>query len=113
MDFVLLLAILISCVAVVVAFSMLYAMRAGKKKKKEEPLEVPEVRERGSLKMEPSVTSAEAKKARDELRMLDLEREILSHAIRRLYEAQAEGKISELISAAITRARDRGRELAK
>ncbi len=36
-----------------------------------------------------------ASTAKDELRMLDLEREILGDAIRRLYEAQAEGKISE------------------
>lgn len=34
-------------------------------------------------------------RARDELRILDLEREILSGAIRRLYEAHAEGKITE------------------
>jgi len=84
--------------AVLVALIMLYAMRGGKKKKKEEPLEVPEVPEVGerwSLKVERSVASADAKRAQDELRILDLEREILSHAIRRLYEAQAEGKISE------------------
>jgi hypothetical protein len=93
-----LLLILISSVAVLVALLMLYAMRRGKKKKKEEPLEVtevPEVSERWPLKVERSVTSADAKKAQDELRILDLEREILSHAIRRLYEAQAEGKITE------------------
>ena len=94
MDFVLLLFI-VTCVAVAAALLMLYAMRAGKKEKKEEPLEAPEVKERWPLKVEPSVTSTDAKKARDELRMLDLEREIVSHAIRRLYEAQAEGKISE------------------
>ena len=29
------------------------------------------------------------------IRLLDVEREILSYGIRRLYEAQAEGKISE------------------
>jgi len=84
--------------AVVVALLMLYAMRAGKKKKKEERLEVPEVpevSERWPLKVERSVTSADAKRAQDELRILGLEREILSHAIRRLYEAQAEGKITE------------------
>jgi hypothetical protein len=94
----LLLILIISCVAVLLAALMLYAMRSGKKKKKEELLEVPEVpevRERWPLKVERSVTSADAKKAQDELRILDLEREILSHAIRRLYEAQAEGKISE------------------
>jgi hypothetical protein len=33
--------------------------------------------------------------AKEELRILDLEREILSDAIRRLYEAHAEGKITE------------------
>ncbi len=42
-----------------------------------------------------SVQTTTASNAKDELRMLDLEREILSDAIRRLYEAQAEGKISE------------------
>ena len=94
----LLLILIISCVAVLLAALMLYAMRSGKKKKKEEQLEVPEVpevSERWPLKVERSVTSADAKRAQDELRILDLEREILSHAIRRLYEAQAEGKISE------------------
>jgi len=93
-----LLLILISCVAVLLAALMLYAMRGGKKKKKEGPLEVPEileVKEGWPLKVDRSVTSADAKKAQDELRLLDLEREILSHGIRRLYEAQAEGKISE------------------
>ena len=89
-----LLPILISCVAVLVVIIMLYAMKAGRKKK-EKPLEMPEVRERLPSKVERSVTSDDAKKARDELRTLDLEREILSYAIRRLYEAQAEGKISE------------------
>jgi hypothetical protein len=33
--------------------------------------------------------------AKDKLRILDLEREILSFAIRRLYQAKAEGKITE------------------
>ena len=80
--------------AVIVALLMLYAMKAGRRKK-EEPLEVPEVRERRPPEVGRSVTSDDAKKARDELRMLDLEREILGYAIRRLYEAQAEGKITE------------------
>ncbi len=42
-----------------------------------------------------SVQTTTASNAKDELRMLDLEREILSDALRHLYEAQAEGKISE------------------
>jgi hypothetical protein len=93
-SFDLLLLILISCVAVLLVILSLYMMKAGRKKK-EKPLEMPEVREMLPSKVERSVTSDDAKKAQDELRTLDLEREILSYAIRRLYEAQAEGKISE------------------
>jgi len=47
------------------------------------------------FKVTKSVQSNDASHAKDELRILDLEREILSDAIRRLYEANAEGKISE------------------
>jgi hypothetical protein len=36
-----------------------------------------------------------ASSAKDELRMLDLERDILGDALRKLYEAHAEGKITE------------------
>jgi hypothetical protein len=43
-----------------------------------------------------SVQSTDATKAKDELRILDLEREIVADAIRHLYEAQAEGKITEM-----------------
>jgi hypothetical protein len=46
-------------------------------------------------KLSKSIPSSSAVNAKDELRMLDLEREILGDAIRRLYEAQAEGKITE------------------
>jgi len=82
--------------AVFVALFFLYAMRTGGKKEKE-PLEAPPAVEEKwpPLKAERSVTVAEAKGARDELKTLDLEREILSFAIRRLYEAHAEGKITE------------------
>ena len=44
---------------------------------------------------EHTVTAEEAAKAREKLRTLELEREVLSDAIRRLYEAQVEGKITE------------------
>jgi hypothetical protein len=47
------------------------------------------------FKISKSVQTTTAFNAKDELRILDLEREILSDALRRLYEAQAEGKISE------------------
>lgn len=48
------------------------------------------------FKVSKSVQGTMANSAKDELRMLDLEREILGDAIRRLYEAQAEGKITEV-----------------
>jgi hypothetical protein len=47
------------------------------------------------FRLQKSIQTASAVNAKDELRMLDLEREILGDAIRRLYEAQAEGKITE------------------
>ncbi|MEM3536808.1 MAG: hypothetical protein QXF44_03445 [Candidatus Bathyarchaeia archaeon] len=47
------------------------------------------------FKIAKSVPKEEAQRAKEELRILDLEREILSDAIRRLYEASAEGKITE------------------
>ena len=47
------------------------------------------------FKVTKSVQTTDASHAKDELRILDLEKEILSDAIRRLYEAHAEGKISE------------------
>jgi len=42
-----------------------------------------------------TITTDMFQEARDKLRILELEREILSYAIRRLYEASAEGKITE------------------
>jgi len=91
--------IIVMAGAVAIALVLLYATRTEKKKKKE-PSEKPFVEARESwlaraLKTERTVTVDEAKKAKDELKTLDIEREILSYAIRRLYEAQAEGKITE------------------
>jgi len=82
--------------AVFVALFFLYAMKTGGKKEKE-PLEAPPAVEEKwpPLSAERIVTVAEAKRAMDELKTLDLEREVLSYAIRRLYEAHAEGKITE------------------
>jgi hypothetical protein len=77
------------------ALVFLYVTRAGKKKKKERLEAKFEAEEKWPLKAERSVTPIEVEKAQNELRVLDLEREILSYAIRRLYEAEAEGKISE------------------
>jgi hypothetical protein len=47
------------------------------------------------VKGEKTVTSFDAQKSKNELRLLDVEQEILSYGIRRIYEAQAEGKLSD------------------
>jgi hypothetical protein len=91
-------AVTVSFIAIVLV--LLYATRTGRKRKKAPPETSVVVEARESwltraLKTEHTVTTEEAKKAKDDLRALDLEREILSFAIRRLYEAQAEGKITE------------------
>jgi hypothetical protein len=47
------------------------------------------------FKVSKSVQTTMASDAKNELRILDLERDILGDALRRLYEAHAEGKITE------------------
>jgi hypothetical protein len=47
------------------------------------------------IKGEKTVTAFDAQKSKNELRLLDVEQEILSYGIRRIYEAQAEGKLSD------------------
>jgi hypothetical protein len=83
--------------AVTACLIVIYAMR--RRERKEEKLT-----EEGKAKMElkglpfkivKSVSPNEMTHAKGELRILDLEREILSDAIRRLYEAHADGKITE------------------
>src|SRR4030042_3773634 len=75
---------------------VIYAMRK-RVKKPEKPAEKPtiESERRFPFKSSKSVQANDASQAKDELRILELEREILSDAIRRLYKAHAEGKISE------------------
>ena len=84
-------------VVVVSLIAIIYAMRKREKK--------PEITQKTKAKPDlsglpfritKSVQTSDASQAKDELRILDVEREILSDAIRRLYEAQAEGKISEM-----------------
>jgi hypothetical protein len=84
-------------VVVAACLIILYAMRGrGKKMKKAPEEERLQASLRGlPFKITKSISSNEAGHAKDELRILELEREILSDAIRRLYEAHAEGKISE------------------
>jgi hypothetical protein len=81
--------------AVAITLLTLYTMKE-KTPKKQQPVKAPpETSEVWPSRIEHSVTTDDAKKAKEELRTLDVEREILSYAIRRLYEAEAEGKITE------------------
>jgi hypothetical protein len=82
--------------AIAIALFTLYATKGRKKVEEENLREVVETKESWlPLKPRHTVTRDEAKRAKKDLKMLELEREILSYAIRRLYEAQAEGRISE------------------
>lgn len=85
---------IIACIIVII---VIYAMRKRGKKEEAVPEEERQKMEFKGLpfKIAKSVPSDEATRAKEELRILDLEREILSDAIRRLYEAHAEGKITE------------------
>ena len=85
------LVVILACVIVI------FAMRLRKKQTKKTTIQSQaEIEFRGlPFKVTKSVQTRDASHAKDELRIRDLEREILSDAIRRLYEAHAEGKISE------------------
>lgn len=92
------LALTVIVVGVIVACSIIIfaVWRQGKKRKKPAEQDQLEPELRGyPFKVVKSVPKEEAAEAKDELRTLDLEREILSDAIRHLYEAHAEGKITE------------------
>jgi hypothetical protein len=89
----------IVAVAVIACTIVIYAMRKRVRKivttpRKEERLQI-QPSTPLPFKVVRSISSDDASQAREQLRILDLEREILSDAIRRLYEAQAEGKITE------------------
>ena len=84
-------------VAIVACGIVIFMMRRRDKKPKKTPKEPANYPMLSSspFKVTKSVQSTDAFHAKDELRTLDLEREILGDAIRRLYEAHAEGKINE------------------
>jgi len=88
---------LIALGAILACSITIYAMRRrGKKKEKLSEEEKPKMEFKAlPFRIERSISRDDATHAREELRTLDLEREILSGAIRRLYEAHAEGKITE------------------
>lgn len=88
---------LIALGAILACLITVYAMRRlGKKEEKLSEEEKPKMEFKAlPFRIERSISREDATRAREELRTLDLEREILSGAIRRLYEAHAEGKITE------------------
>ncbi len=105
----------VALVIIIAISTVVFAMRrVGSKKPKAEPKQEPQPQVQAPVQPKPnvglefaamptntpfriskSIQGTMAVTAKDELRMLDLEREILGDAIRRLYEAQAEGKINE------------------
>jgi len=84
--------LIVSAAAVLTSLLLYLTMRA--RGKKESPVTL-EVKEKWPLKTERTVAPEEADRAQEQARTLDIEREALSDAIRRFYEAQAEGKITE------------------
>ncbi len=93
-----LLPYLTAAVAVVAVLLIFYATRFRKTKVGDPVLPSPvqaEAAQKWRSRAQRSISSDDASGAKNELRTLSLEREILSDAIRRLYEAHAEGKITE------------------
>ncbi len=90
---------LVATIVVLASGFVLYAMKKREKKppvpSKQESQVDPFLPSSSGFRVSKSVQSNDAVRAKDELRILDLEREILGDAIRHLYEAHAEGKISE------------------
>jgi hypothetical protein len=86
-------------VVIIAVGTLIFAMRRyGKKsdpKKPQKNVDLDPEYSNLPFKVSKSVQTNMASSAKDELRMLDLERDILGDAIRKLYEAHAEGKITE------------------
>jgi hypothetical protein len=91
-----LLLIAIAFGTVIVALITIYLMRRSDKSSNELPPEViNETASPLSFSSQHTITPFDAQKSKKELRLLDVEQEILSFGIRRIYEAHAEGKIDE------------------
>jgi hypothetical protein len=91
-------ALIVTIVTVVIIASVIiviFGMRKRTKKPKKPEKTEAEPALGLPFRISKSVQTNDASHAKDELRILDLERDILSDAIRRLYEAHAEGKITE------------------
>ena len=92
--------IVLVSVVIIACGTVIFAMRRYEKKpvslKKTPQKSDPELEYSNiPFKISKSVQTTMASSAKDELRILDLERDILGDALRRLYEAHAEGKITE------------------
>jgi hypothetical protein len=89
----------VALVVIIAVGTLIFVMRRyGKKSEPKKPQKNADLDPEYSnlpFKVSKSVQTIMASSAKDELRMLDLERDILGDAIRRLYEAHAEGKITE------------------
>lgn len=98
MNFAELMVIALSLASAATALLVLFfVLKGGRREREAKPEGLPsrEAYEGWALRVERSVSPKEAEKAREELRILGLEQEILGDAIRKLYEAHAEGKITE------------------
>ena len=91
----LLLVVIIAIGAVIVAMRRFGGKKSEPQKKAQPTQETDLEYSRVPFKISKSIQGTMANSAKDELRILDLERDILGDAIRRLYEAHAEGKITE------------------
>ena len=93
--------IVVLLVVIIACGTVIFAMRRYGKKPSLLPKKTPQKSDPEKeysnvpFKISKSVQTTMASSAKDELRMLDLERDILGDAIRKLYEAHAEGKITE------------------
>lgn len=88
--------IVIVAVVIIAVAIVIFGMRQRKPKPKKAVEIAPNPALTGlPFSVSKSIQTGDASHAKDELRILELERDILSDAIRRLYEAQAEGKITE------------------
>ena len=95
---------LVLLVLIIAVGTVVFAMRRYGQRSSSEKKPQPEKKQIADLdpqyanvpfKISKSVQTTMASDAKNELRMLDLERDILGDAIRRLYEDHAEGKITE------------------
>jgi flagellar basal body-associated protein FliL len=96
---------LVLLVVIIAVGTVIFAMRRyGKSPSPEKKQKQPEKKPKADFdpeynpmpfKVSKSIQTTMASDAKNELRTLDLERDILGDALRRLYEAHAEGKITE------------------